>query len=90
MGGVPGAAGWTTEMRQVGATTGRLLKYLSLSRAEQGLLAEAAVALGAIRFGLRLLPARRVREITARVARWTATGGRQLHPNPCRPGGCEG
>ncbi len=62
-------------MRQVGATTGRLRKYLSLSRAEQGLLAEAAVVLGAIRIGLWLLPVRRVRQITARVARWTATGG---------------
>ena len=52
-------------------------RIFSLSRAEQRLLAEAVVALGVIRFGLWLLPARRVREITARVARWTATGGRR-------------
>jgi hypothetical protein len=55
----------------------RVRKFFSLSRVEQRLLAEAAVALGAIRVGLWLLPARRVREISARVARWTATRGRR-------------
>ena len=55
----------------------RVRKFSSLPRAEQRLVGEAVVALGAIRFGLWLLPVRRVREITARVARWTATGGRR-------------
>lgn len=64
-------------MRRARGTMRRVRKFFSLSRAEQRLLAEAAVALGAVRFGLWLLPARRVRQITARVARWRATGGRR-------------
>lgn len=64
-------------MRRARGTMRCFRRFFSLSRAEQRLLAKAAVALGAIRFGLWLLPARRVRQITARVARWTATGGRR-------------
>jgi hypothetical protein len=55
----------------------RARKFFSLPRAEQRLVGEGVVALGVIRFGLWLLPVRRVREIAARVARWTATGGRR-------------
>jgi len=65
----------------------RVRKFFSLSRAEQGLLGEAVVAVGTIRFGLWLLPVRRVRGITARVARWTGRRTRRDGgPGPIQTG----
>lgn len=55
----------------------RLRKFISLPRADRRLAVEAAVALGAVRVGLWLLPARLIREVASRVARWTATGRRR-------------